>query len=75
MSMDDAWEPKSRKQQLLERSLNLDLEPYVRDQREAGLSWKAIARKLTRQTGVPISFESLRSWYPDGRYASDRAVS
>ena len=58
------------KQQLLQVRLGADLESYVRISRADGQSWKVIAKRLQRQTGVRVTFEALRHWYPDGVYVN-----
>lgn len=39
------------------------LETFVKTRRDAGKSWRLIARDLEAETGLIVSFETLRSWY------------
>lgn len=43
------------------------LEHFVRSRRDAGRSWRLIARDLHEATDgeVDVTFETLRSWFPD----------
>jgi hypothetical protein len=49
--------------QLVEHKLGRDLATYVRVRQAEGLGWRRIAADLTRDTGQPISHETLRSWF------------
>ncbi len=52
-------------QQLAELKLGASLETWVTNRRTRGESWRAIARDLHTETGIGISDESLRQWYPE----------
>lgn len=41
------------------------LEGLVRGRRAAGDSWRSIARQVHELTGVTVSHEALRRWYPE----------
>lgn len=42
-----------------------DLESFVRDRRRAGFPWRRITRELYDVTRVDVSYETLRTWFPD----------
>ncbi len=52
-------------QQLLTAKLGKPLDRVVRDLRADDRSWPWIAKKITRETGVAVSDESLRRWFPE----------
>lgn len=37
----------------------------VRTRRAKGVGWREIARDVSERTGVNISHETLRQWYPE----------
>lgn len=43
------------------------LETFVRSRRADGRAWRLIARDLYEATGqrIDVTYETLRSWYPD----------
>lgn len=43
------------------------LERFVRSRRGEGMAWRRIAVELYDRTGVDITHESLRSWFPEER--------
>jgi hypothetical protein len=47
------------------------VEKYVRDRRQAGLSWRRIALELRDSTDakVDVTHETLRSWFADRDWA------
>ena len=49
------------KTQLLEDRLGEPLDKYVRHLRDDDRSWRWIARKISEQTGVPVSHTLIRS--------------
>lgn len=56
---------------LIEHKLDSDLSAYVAALTAEGLSWRRIAARLTAETGVRVSYESLRTWFADaGRGAA-----
>ena len=48
---------------------------YVRERREAGASWRAVAQEIWSKTGIDVSDVTVASWYPDLRQGprSDRS--
>jgi hypothetical protein len=56
--------PRSARFQLLQVRLGRDLSQYVTD-RYPSSSWRTIANDLTQITGVSISHETLRTWFPE----------
>lgn len=57
-------------QQLVDIKLGGGLDEFVTTRRAAGLSWRLVARELWIRTGIDITYETLRSWYPQDRAAS-----
>lgn len=55
------------KHQLADARLGADgpLGSFVRSRRAAGLSWRRIERDLLDRTGVDVTGETLRTWFPD----------
>lgn len=41
------------------------LDEFVIERRRAGRSWRLIARDLLEATNVDVTYETLRSWYPE----------
>lgn len=41
------------------------LEHFVRSRRAADRSWRLIARDLYELTGEDVTYETLRSWFPE----------
>ena len=52
---------------LIEHKLGRSLAADVELRRAHDLSWRRIAEQLTKETGIEVSHESLRSWFPDLR--------
>lgn len=50
--------------QLVEARLGGSLVEYVA-KRRATTSWRAMAADLTAQTGVHVTYETLRGWFAD----------
>lgn len=50
------------------------LERFVRERRAAGVAWRVVARELYEATDqrVDVTFETLRTWFPEasGQVAS-----
>ena len=44
------------------RQVNGGLRDYVLAARAAGQSWRSIADEITRETGRPVTHETLRRW-------------
>jgi hypothetical protein len=51
--------------QLIETKIGRPLAEYVADARNAGKDWRTIARDIQAETGVRVSWETLRSWCTD----------
>lgn len=56
---------QSHTQQLAELKLGSSLEDFVRTRRNDGTSWRRITLELRDRTGIDVTHETLRSWYPD----------
>lgn len=41
------------------------LEDLVADRRNRGVSWRKIANELRDLTGIDVTYETLRSWFPE----------
>ena len=41
------------------------LEDLVADRRNQGVSWRKIAAELRDLTGIDVTCETLRSWFPE----------
>lgn len=50
---------------LLDHLISEGLDVFVADRRARGWSWRRVARDITDATGIDVSFETVRSWYPD----------
>jgi hypothetical protein len=59
--------PQTAKQQLADVLLEGTLDEFVKTRRADGRSWRLIAKDLEAETGVDVTFESIRSWYPEER--------
>lgn len=51
--------------QLVEMKLGQPLDGFVSARRQPRKSWRDIAAEIQEQTGVVVSHEALRTWYPD----------
>lgn len=51
--------------QLIEIKLGRSLPLYVAARRLEGFGWRRIASQLHKDTGVLVSHETLRSWFPE----------
>jgi hypothetical protein len=47
---------------LIEHKLGRSLAEYVAVQQSEGLGWRRIAERIERDTGVKVSYETLRTW-------------
>lgn len=56
---------RSAKYQLLQVRLGRDLKDYVAERAKDGTGTRPIARDLTSITGIPVSYEALRNWFPE----------
>lgn len=48
----------------VDRLLGDTLDDFVRNRRDDGTSWRWISVDLYEATGIRVSHETLRSWYP-----------
>lgn len=55
---------KPRLYELIELKLGADLATEVARARAAGQGWRTIAQAISERSGVTVSHESLRSWFP-----------
>lgn len=55
----------STKRQLVEDRLGSDLEAFVLDLRQDGVSWTVISRRIERVVGVQVSGNTLRLWFEE----------
>jgi len=51
--------------QVIELKLGRPLSEHVVESRRKGLGWRPIAAQITDETGVKVSWETLRSWFSD----------
>lgn len=51
--------------ELADIKLGGELEPFVRSRRTEGRPWRLIAIDLRDATGIDITDETLRVWFPD----------
>lgn len=49
---------------LLDHLLKGGLDVFVADRRARGRSWRRIAQDILEVTGVDVTYETIRSWYP-----------
>ena len=59
---------------LLERELGEKLVDFLSRQRAERRSWEEIAKIIRRQTGVKVSYESLRRWHRDASETAETAA-
>lgn len=57
-------------QRLADTLLEGQLEQFVRSRRAQGRSWRLISRDLYEATQVDVSYETLRTWFPEAKAAS-----
>lgn len=64
--------PQTDRQRLLDLLLGDQgpIEHFVRSRRDQNRPWRLIARDLYEISGEDITYETLRSWYPDEVKAS-----
>lgn len=55
---------------LIELKLDRSLASYVEERKAAGLGFRPIAKELAKLTGVPVSYESLRTWLAEDKDAA-----
>ncbi len=41
------------------------LDDFVRSRRDTGKSWRVICNDIRDQTGIDVTYETLRSWFSD----------
>jgi len=44
---------------------DVELEQFVRSRRSQGVPWRRVALDVYDATGLAVTHESLRSWFPD----------
>jgi hypothetical protein len=59
---------------LLDHLLPNGLAYFVGISRGAGKSWRAISDELLTTTGIPVSHESLRLWFPEQENGDENAA-
>lgn len=57
--------PTTHTAQLLDLKLEGGLEEFVTFRRKLGVSWRNIARQIHDATGVAVTHETIRAWFPD----------
>ena len=45
--------------------LDGELETFVKTRRAENMSWRRIARALEEKTGLNVTHETVRSWFPE----------
>ena len=60
-------------QRLADTLLEGGLDDFVQSRRSTGRSWRLIARDLYEITQLDVTYETLRSWYPDDRRRAQAA--
>ena len=58
---------ESPTRRLADHLLDGKLDEYVRSRRAEGMAWRLIARDLWADIGVDVTYETLRSWFPEDR--------
>lgn len=53
------------KQELIESRLECSLQGWVKKRRAKNASWQKIADEIHGATGVTVSGQALRLWYPE----------
>lgn len=51
--------------QAVDRLLEDGIEVFVTSRRSTGRSWRRIGNDLRDATGIDVSYETLRAWFPD----------
>jgi hypothetical protein len=60
--------------QLVDTKLGGNLDGLVAGLRLGGWGWRKIAVEVTKRSGVDVSHETLRNWFPAEPSAPDAAV-
>jgi len=55
----------SHQRRLLDLLMQGQLENFVRDLRDVGVSWRRIAIELEKRTGVDVAGGTLHAWFRD----------
>lgn len=68
--------PMTPSQRLATVLLGTPLKDWVKERRRDGQSWRAISEELHEATEgqVAVSFETLRTWFPDGANGGTEAA-
>lgn len=61
----DVKATRTDRQRLIEVILGCSVEEFVRSRRATGRAWRLIERDLFAATGEDVTYETLRSWFPD----------
>jgi FMN-dependent NADH-azoreductase len=64
-------ETQTTTQRLADVLLDGKLSEFVSARRAKNRSWRLIARDLYEQTGIDLTYETLRRWYPDDDESPD----
>lgn len=56
---------KTATHQLADLKLGKPLAEYVKEKREAGVSWRRITLDLRDDIDLDVTYESLRAWFPE----------
>jgi hypothetical protein len=64
-------ETQTTTQRLADVLLDGKLSEFVFERRAKHRSWRLIARDLYEQTGIDLTYETLRRWYPDDDESPD----
>jgi len=49
---------------LLDHLIPEGVDVFVADRRARGYSWRRIARDIEDATGIEVTYETVRSWFP-----------
>lgn len=64
----------SATKRLIDARLDGQLEGLVAGLRTGGMGWRRVAEQVTAQSGVDVSYETLRNWFPAEPSTPDAAV-
>ncbi|MCA1842315.1 MAG: hypothetical protein LC792_03820 [Actinobacteria bacterium] len=65
---------RSPTHRLLDHLIPEGIDVFVADRRARARSWRRIAQDILEVTGVDVSFETIRSWYPDANGGTETAA-
>lgn len=58
---------------LLDHLIPEGLDVFVADRRARGRSWRRIEKDIYEATGIEVTYETIRSWYPDSNGDTEAA--